>query len=60
MFLTHGKFQSDIILNFIMDYIPLTITDVINSFKRLKQPVFALLVKLYAFQLIKGLSYLHS
>ena len=59
IFYTHGKYQSDIIMNIIMDYIPMTINDVMNSFKKLKQPVYPLLVKLYAYQLLKALSYFH-
>lgn len=36
MYYTSGKYQSDIIMNLVMDYIPMTIKDVIGSFKKLK------------------------
>ena len=49
MYYTSGKYQSDIIMNLVFDYVPMTICDVMNHFKELKQPMYSLLVKLYAF-----------
>ena len=60
MYYQSGKFKSDIIMNIVMDFIPMTISDVMSHFKKLKQPMYSLLVKLYSFQLLKGLNYLHS
>ena len=43
-----------------MDYIPMTVTHVIDHFKHMEKAVHPLLIKLYSYQLIRGLLYIHS
>ena len=48
------------VLNIVMDFIPMTIGRVVESFKKLKQPLHPILVKLYSYQLLRGLAFIHS
>ena len=48
------------VLNMVMDYIPLTVSRVNDTFKRLNQPLHPILMKLYAYQLLRGVAYIHS
>ena len=64
--LQHAFFTSDeddpqaTVLNIVMDFIPMTINRVSSCFERLKQPLHPMLVKLYSYQLLRGLAYIHS
>ena len=46
-------------LNIVMDFIPGTISRVQKEFGKLNQKIHPLLCKLYAYQLIRALNYLH-
>jgi len=59
-FFTQGEHEGDSVLNIVMDFVPLTITKVISHFKTMQKSVHPLLIKLYSYQLIRGLAYIHS
>ncbi len=64
----HGFFTQDFTseglretkLNIVMDFIPGTLTRIQQEFKKLDQKVHPLLTKLYVYQLLRGLNYIHS
>ncbi len=43
-----------------MDYIPETIYKVMKYYLKMKQMVPALLIKLYAYQLMRSIAYIHA
>jgi glycogen synthase kinase 3 beta len=43
-----------------MDYIPDTLYRVMKNFLKMKQMVPPLLVKIYAYQLVRALAYIHA
>ena len=43
-----------------MEYMPTTVDRIIKYYNSIRQPVPQLLVRLYSFQLLKGLNFLHS
>jgi glycogen synthase kinase 3 beta len=43
-----------------MDFIPDTVYRVMKSYVKMKQMVPALIVKLYAYQMFRGLTYIHA
>ena len=47
-------------MNVVMDYIPETVYRVLKHYNKMKQSVPPLLVKLYAYQSFRALSYIHS
>ena len=59
-FFTSGERPEDSILNMVMDFIPLTVYRVNFQFKKLNQPVHPILLKLYSYQLLRGLAYIHG
>ena len=59
-FFTQGDKKDEIYLNLVMDYIPETVFRVIKHYQKIKQPVPALLIKLYAYQSYRALAYIHS
>ena len=59
-FYTPGEKPDDLYLNVVMEYLSETVYRVIKSYVKAKQFVPSLIVKLYTYQLCRGLSYLHS
>lgn len=59
-FYTTGEKQNELYLNLVMDYIPETLYKVIKHYNSMKQSVPILLVKLYAYQIMRSLAYIHS
>ena len=59
-FYTPGEKPDDLYLNVVMEYLSDTVYRVIKSYVKAKQFVPPLVVKLYTYQLCRGLSYLHS
>ncbi|CAG9313904.1 unnamed protein product [Blepharisma stoltei] len=59
-FYTSGERPDELYLNVVMDFIPDTLYRVTKQYSRMRQPVPILLVKLYAYQLMRGLAYLHA
>ena len=52
--------QEDEYLNLIMDYMPETLSKELHSYSNRKQAMPLLVIKLYAYQLIRSLGYIHS
>lgn len=59
-FYTSGDKPDELYLNVVMEFVPETIYRVIKHYNRMKQPVPILLVKLYAYQLMRSLAYIHA
>jgi serine/threonine protein kinase len=58
-FYTTGDNADELYLNVVMDYIPETVYRVVKHYNRMRQPVPILLVKLYAYQIMRSLAYIH-
>lgn len=59
-FTTKGKRPDDIYLNLVLDYVPETLDTVIHLHKTRKERLPGLLVKVYMYQLLRGLAHLHG
>ena len=59
-FYTPGEKQEEIYLNVVMDYIPDTLSRVVRNYHKSKTQIPMLLVKLYSYQMMRGLAYIHS
>lgn len=59
-FYTTGDKQDEVYLNVVMDYIPETVYRVMRHYVKMKQSVPKLLVKLYAYQMFRSLTYIHA
>lgn len=59
-FYTQGDKEDDIYLNCVMDYIQDTLSRVIRVHCKQKTQVSLLLLKLYSYQMMKSLAYIHS
>lgn len=59
-FYTTGDKPDEVYLNVVMDYIPETVYRVMRHYVKMKQAVPKLLVKLYAYQMFRSLTYIHA
>lgn len=59
-FYTNGEKPDDVYLNLVLEFIPDTVYRVSRHYAKLKQPVPMLYVKLYVYQLLRSLAYIHS
>jgi glycogen synthase kinase 3 beta len=59
-FYTPGEKQEEIYLNCVMDYIPDTLSRVIRQYYKSKTSMPMLMVKLYSYQMLKSLGYIHA
>ena len=59
-FYTPGEKQEEIYLNVVMDYIPDTLSRVVRNYHKSKTQIPMLFVKLYSYQMMRGLAYIHS
>ena len=59
-FYTNGDKPDEVYLNVVMDYIPDTVYRVMKQYLKMKQMVPDLLVKLYSYQLLRGIAYIHA
>ncbi|CAG9336048.1 unnamed protein product [Blepharisma stoltei] len=59
-FYVTGDKPDDLYLNVVMDYIPETAYSVIKHYRRMKQSVPILLLKLYSYQMMRALAYIHQ
>mmetsp|Transcript_20330 Transcript_20330/g.37958 ORF Transcript_20330/g.37958 Transcript_20330/m.37958 type:complete len:378 (-) Transcript_20330:1749-2882(-) len=59
-FYTSGDKADELYLNVVMDYIPETVYRVSKHYNKMRQPVPILLVKLYSYQLLRAIAYIHS
>jgi len=59
-FYTTGTNQDELYLNVVMDFMPETVYRVVKHYSKMRQQMPALLVKLYAYQLMRGIGYVHN
>ncbi len=59
-FYTNGDKPDEVYLNVVMDYIPDTLNKVMKTYLKMKQMVPPLLIKLYSYQLMRSLAYIHA
>ncbi len=59
-FYTPGEKPDEVYLNVVMDYIPETLSRVIRNYYKSKTQMPMLLVKLYSYQMMRGLAYIHT
>ena len=59
-FFTQGDKPDEIYLNMVMDYVPETVHRIIKHYNKMKQAVPLILIKLYTYQLLRALAYLHA
>lgn len=59
-FRTVGKTPSDIFLNIVMDYVSNNVHDFVLEYRKKKEPVPIIYIKLFSFQLFYGLHQLHK
>lgn len=59
-FYTQGDKPDDVYLNCVMDFIPETLSRLIRSYYKQKTLVPALQLKLYSYQMLKSLAYIHA
>jgi len=59
-FYTKGDNQQEIYLNCVMDFIPETLSKLIKYFYKTKSVMPVLLVKIYSYQMLKSLAYIHA
>jgi kinase len=58
-FLTNGD-NDEVYLNIVMDYIPDTVYRVMRDYNKKKQHIPRLLVKLYTYQMLRSIGYIHA
>jgi glycogen synthase kinase 3 beta len=59
-FYTPGEKQEEIYLNCVMDYIPDTLSRVIRQYYKSKTTMPMLIAKLYSYQMLRSLAYIHA
>lgn len=59
-FYTPGEKKDDIFLNVVMDYVPETLSRIIRQYNKSKTQMPMLLVKIYAYQMLRALHYIHN
>ena len=59
-FYTNGDSNDEVYLNVVMEHIPDTLYKVMKNYMKQKQNVPDLQVKLYAYQLLRAIAYIHS
>ena len=59
-FYTNGDKPEEVYLNVVMDYIPDTAYRVMKQYLKIKQMVPNLLVKIYSYQLLRSIAYIHA
>jgi len=59
-FYTPGDKPEEVYLNVVMDFVPDTLSRVIRNYYKSKSQMPMLLVKLYSYQMMRGLAYIHT
>ncbi|CAG9324479.1 unnamed protein product [Blepharisma stoltei] len=59
-FYTNGEKPNELYLNVVMDFVNETVYRVTKHYNRMRQPVPILLVKLYSYQIMRALAYIHA
>jgi len=58
-FLTPGEKKDDVYLNVVMDYVPETLSRIVRQYNKSKTQMPMIIVKMYAYQMIRALHYIH-
>lgn len=56
----HGPKKDEVYLNLVLEYVPETVYRASRHYAKLKQPMPMLQIKLYMYQLLRSLMYIHS
>jgi glycogen synthase kinase 3 beta len=59
-FFNHGDRPEEVYLNLVLEFIPDSLYHIISTYARTRQTLPILMVKVYAYQLLRGLAYLHA
>jgi len=59
-FFTTGEKKDDLYLNVVMEYVPETLSRTIRQYNKSKTQMPMLIVKIYAYQMLRALHYIHS
>jgi glycogen synthase kinase 3 beta len=59
-FYTNGDKPDEVYLNVVMDYIPDTAYRVMKQYLKINKGVPPIVVKLYAYQLMRSIAYIHA
>jgi len=59
-FFTPGEKKDDVYLNVVMDYVPETLSRTIRQYNKSKTQIPMTIVKIYAYQMLRSLHYIHS
>mmetsp|Transcript_32012 Transcript_32012/g.89625 ORF Transcript_32012/g.89625 Transcript_32012/m.89625 type:complete len:406 (+) Transcript_32012:66-1283(+) len=59
-FFTNGETLDEVFLNLVLEYVPDTVHRVSRQYSKMKQPISLIYVKLYMYQLLRALAYIHS
>ena len=59
-FYTSGVNPNELYLNLAMEYVPDTVFKIYKHYFKMKQAMPLILVKLYSYQMLRGLAYLHA
>ncbi|KAF6004131.1 hypothetical protein F1559_002238 [Cyanidiococcus yangmingshanensis] len=59
-FFSSGEKTGEICLNLVLEYIPETVYRISRHYSKLRQPMPLLYVRLYAYQLLRALAYIHD
>ncbi|WFD35609.1 hypothetical protein MCUN1_002467 [Malassezia cuniculi] len=59
-FYTHGEKKDELYLNLVLEYVPETVYRASRHYTKVKQTMPMLLVKLYIYQVLRSLAYIHS
>jgi serine/threonine protein kinase len=59
-FYTPGEKQDEVYLNCVMDYVPDTLSKIIRQYYKSKVSMPLIFVKLYSYQMLKSLAYIHA
>ncbi|KAI6109906.1 kinase-like domain-containing protein [Pisolithus sp. B1] len=59
-FYSNGEKKDEVYLNLVLEYVPETVYRASRHYAKLKQPMPALQIKLYMYQLLRSLAYIHS
>lgn len=59
-FYSNGEKKDEVYLNLVLEYVPETVYRTSRHYVKLKQPIPNLQIKLYMYQLLRSLAYIHS
>ena len=59
-FYSNGEKKDEVFLNLVLEYVPETVYRALRHYAKMKQTMPMLLIKLYMYQLLRSLAYIHS